>query len=195
MVDRILLVLKVKNLTASKFADEIGVQRSSISHILSGRNLPSLDFVQKVLKTYPEINSDWLLNGNGPMTKTYSADLFNSVAEDKNENNDSQPDLFASENDKNIEQNAEKELFEDVSNVENTPLELDKSKQVVIKEEILNPEEAIIKDEIIENTKVFSESHKNGPSENHQKMKSSEKQIEKIVIFYNDRTFREYFPE
>jgi transcriptional regulator with XRE-family HTH domain len=51
--------------TASSFAENIGVQRSSISHILSGRNKPSLDFVMKVLASYPEIELYWLLNGKG----------------------------------------------------------------------------------------------------------------------------------
>lgn len=45
----------------------IGVQRSSISHILSGRNRPSLDFVQKILKVFPDIRSEWLVMGKGPM--------------------------------------------------------------------------------------------------------------------------------
>lgn len=58
--------------SASSFADNIGVQRSSISHILSGRNKPSLDFVMKVLTTYPEVELYWLLNGKGhfPSDKT-----------------------------------------------------------------------------------------------------------------------------
>ncbi|WP_179345084.1 helix-turn-helix domain-containing protein [Winogradskyella ursingii] len=51
--------------TASSFAEKIGVQRSSISHILSGRNKPSLDFVMKVLHAYPEVELYWLLNGKG----------------------------------------------------------------------------------------------------------------------------------
>ncbi len=51
--------------TASSFSDKIGVQRSSISHILSGRNKPSLDFVLKILATYPEVELYWLLNGKG----------------------------------------------------------------------------------------------------------------------------------
>ena len=51
--------------TASSFAEKIGVQRSSISHILSGRNNPSLDFVLKVLSVFPEVELYWLLNGKG----------------------------------------------------------------------------------------------------------------------------------
>ncbi|MCH7524064.1 MAG: helix-turn-helix transcriptional regulator, partial [Bacteroidetes bacterium] len=51
--------------SASSFAEKIGVQRSSISHILSGRNKPSLDFILKVLSSYPEVELYWLLNGKG----------------------------------------------------------------------------------------------------------------------------------
>ncbi|MDY2586671.1 helix-turn-helix domain-containing protein [Winogradskyella aquimaris] len=51
--------------TASSFAEKIGVQRSSISHILTGRNKPSLDFVMKILHSYPEVELYWLLNGKG----------------------------------------------------------------------------------------------------------------------------------
>ncbi|MCB0433841.1 MAG: helix-turn-helix transcriptional regulator, partial [Mangrovimonas sp.] len=50
---------------ASSFAEKIGVQRSSISHILSGRNKPSLEFILKVLSAYPEVELYWLLNGKG----------------------------------------------------------------------------------------------------------------------------------
>ena len=51
--------------SASSFAEKISVQRSSISHILSGRNKPSLDFIMKVLSSYPEVELYWLLNGKG----------------------------------------------------------------------------------------------------------------------------------
>ncbi|WP_299228067.1 helix-turn-helix transcriptional regulator [uncultured Psychroserpens sp.] len=51
--------------SASSFAEKIGVQRSSISHILSGRNKPSLDFVLKVLSSFPEVDLYWLMNGRG----------------------------------------------------------------------------------------------------------------------------------
>ncbi len=51
--------------SAATFADAISVGRSSISHILSGRNKPSLDFVLKIVQTYPEVELYWLLNGTG----------------------------------------------------------------------------------------------------------------------------------
>ena len=62
---RLQKVMKYYQLSASGFADTIGVQRSSISHLLSGRNKPSLDFVLKVLDTFKEVELYWLLNGKG----------------------------------------------------------------------------------------------------------------------------------
>lgn len=58
--------------SASSFAEKIGAQRSSISHILSGRNKPSLDFVLKVLSSFPEVELYWLLNGKGKFPKVES---------------------------------------------------------------------------------------------------------------------------
>jgi len=67
MEDRLLKLLDTEQLSSSKFADVIGVQRSSISHILSGRNKPSFDFLQKILRAFPMLNADWLILGEGPM--------------------------------------------------------------------------------------------------------------------------------
>lgn len=62
---RLQKILEYYDLSAAAFADAIDVGRSSISHILSGRNKPSLDFVLKVVQTYPEVELYWLLNGKG----------------------------------------------------------------------------------------------------------------------------------
>ena len=70
MIDRINLLLQAKNITAKQFAEEIGIQPSGMSHILGGRNNPSLDFVTKVLRRYPEIDAEWLLFGKGAMYKS-----------------------------------------------------------------------------------------------------------------------------
>jgi transcriptional regulator with XRE-family HTH domain len=64
-IERLERLLRYYGMSASGFADKIGVQRSSISHLLSGRNKPSLDFVMKVVRTFPEVNLYWLLNGKG----------------------------------------------------------------------------------------------------------------------------------
>jgi transcriptional regulator with XRE-family HTH domain len=64
-IKRLQKIITFYSLSAATFADKIGVQRSSISHILSGRNRPSLEFVMKVLSSFPEVNLYWLLNGTG----------------------------------------------------------------------------------------------------------------------------------
>jgi transcriptional regulator with XRE-family HTH domain len=69
MKDRIIKFLTHENITATRFADEIGVQRSSVSHILSGRNNPSFEFIQKILMRYKSLSADWLLVGTGSMYK------------------------------------------------------------------------------------------------------------------------------
>lgn len=70
MVDRIKKLIEKQNLTATQFAGEIGVQRSAVSHLLSGRNKPSLDFMLKIKNRFPDLNLDWLLMGKGKMIET-----------------------------------------------------------------------------------------------------------------------------
>lgn len=69
MKERILEFLRKENKSSVHFAEEIGVQPSGISHILSGRNKPSLDFVVKMLQTYPFLSIEWLIFGKGSMYK------------------------------------------------------------------------------------------------------------------------------
>ena len=72
-VKRLESLLEYYNLNASSFADKIGVQRSSLSHLLSGRNKPSLDFILKILEVFPEVDLYWILNGKGTFPKTSNA--------------------------------------------------------------------------------------------------------------------------
>lgn len=66
---RLQKIMDEYDLNATNFADQIDVGRSSISHILSGRNKPSLEFVMKVVETFPEVELYWLLNGKGSFPK------------------------------------------------------------------------------------------------------------------------------
>jgi DNA-binding XRE family transcriptional regulator len=75
LTDRVKIVMEEEGLTPSTFADTIGVQRPSMSHILSGRNKPSIDFIQKIILTLPHYNPIWLINGTGDMLQL---DLFES---------------------------------------------------------------------------------------------------------------------
>ena len=67
MVERIRLLLEARQLTPTQFADAIGIARPIVSHILSGRNKPSLEVVQRILAAMPDLSMAWLLNGTGPM--------------------------------------------------------------------------------------------------------------------------------
>lgn len=67
--ERLKTLMNFYSLTATALADSIEIQRSSISHLLSGRNKPSLDFVLKVLQEYPEVELYWLMNGKGVFPK------------------------------------------------------------------------------------------------------------------------------
>jgi transcriptional regulator with XRE-family HTH domain len=110
-------VLEYYQLSASAFAEKINVQRSSISHLLSGRNKPSLDFVLKVLQTFDEVELYWLLNGKGTFPKkekklTYASSLFpeeqkklSNIEENDNTETSNLPidSLITSNNKSNIE--------------------------------------------------------------------------------------------
>jgi transcriptional regulator with XRE-family HTH domain len=134
MLDRILAILHYLNLSPSRFAESIGVQRSGISHLLSGRNKPSLEFIQKLLSRFPEIDPEWLLTGTGEMLKQSSSDQKVTIT----------PDLV------------ERQVNE--------------MKEISVKQEPVKPPLR----------------RKQGDTE--------ESPIEKIVYFYRDKTFREYFP-
>lgn len=75
IIDRINYLMKLNNLTPSAFADKIEVQRSSMSHLLSGRNKPSLDFIQKVVNAFPKVSADWLLYGEKKVNEPVSEDI------------------------------------------------------------------------------------------------------------------------
>ena len=62
---RLQKILDYYGVSATAFSEEISFNRSTISHLLSGRNKPSLEFVMKVLQKYPEVELYWLLNGKG----------------------------------------------------------------------------------------------------------------------------------
>lgn len=62
---RLQVIFEREGISASIFADKIGVQRSAISHILSGRNKPGFDLLQKIIAKFPTINTEWLITGLG----------------------------------------------------------------------------------------------------------------------------------
>ena len=63
-------IMEFYGLSATAFAEELDFNRSTISHLLSGRNKPSLDFVVKILQRFPEVSMSWLIFGKGNFPST-----------------------------------------------------------------------------------------------------------------------------
>jgi len=185
----------MKNISASKFADEIGVQRSSISHILSGRNNPSLDVVQKILKRFPDINPEWLLAGKGPMIKEKVPDLFDSINDQeanisnqqsyKKDKEKSNAILNPSETFINI---ASRHFQNDDEKIENPANNKSSENKNINGFNKTNVNSSIINKTISQNENLSGE------------LKVSDslipegKKIDKIIIFYTDHTFSLYKP-
>lgn len=133
MQEQIQEILRREDLSSSQFADKIGVQRSSVSHVLSGRNKPGYDFINKILDSFPGINAEWLITGMGEMYK---------------------------------QRRPVDELFEGPFS-ETSP----------------SPEEPRL------SVKVDKGSLSKAPEE---KEIPDNKQVERVIVFYSDKTFREY---
>ncbi|HNQ83808.1 MAG TPA: helix-turn-helix transcriptional regulator [Bacteroidales bacterium] len=99
MIDRFRQLMADQGLSASEFADRIGVQRSSISHILSGRNKPSIDFLEKIKTAFPEADLNWLVSGK----KSATSGLSTSPAVSKTVPVSLPPTLFEAEENNEIQ--------------------------------------------------------------------------------------------
>lgn len=143
-IKRLEIILDYYSLNASGFADKIGVQRSSLSHLLSGRNKPSLDFILKILEVFPEVDLYWILNGKGFFPK-------------------------------NDEVTFEKTRTSTVPSIE-------KNSEV---ENLFTESKSI---------KVAAMFERQSPPTSPQLQSSMEGEIEKIVVFYKNGTFKSYVP-
>ena len=89
MHDRLKQFLTMEGLSPARFAEVMGIQRSGISHLLSGRNKPSFEFLEKMMTAYPDVNPEWLILGKGRPYKSDrpqveigdKSDLFTEIAE------------------------------------------------------------------------------------------------------------------
>lgn len=87
--ERIRKIIEHEKISFSKFADIIGMQRSGVSHILSGRNNPSLDVIQNILESFSYINAEWLISGKGNMFKpSEQSRLFDKTTDNEEVIND-----------------------------------------------------------------------------------------------------------
>lgn len=93
MNTRLQQFLGAENISQSQFADELGVARASVSHIIAGRNKPGFDFLTSLMARYPRLNMEWLLAGKGKMYKDTdtSAPLLEENIQQESENLFSNP--------------------------------------------------------------------------------------------------------
>ena len=132
MKNQLIRIMEAEGLSPAKFADEIGVQRSNISHILSDRNKPSYDFIIKILSRFSELNAEWLITGKGSMLKSGESKQIMQIT---------QPSLFdqPQKNNQNTLGNESitktKESVNDSNNPKNRTVEPLENK---VKNEILN---------------------------------------------------------
>jgi transcriptional regulator with XRE-family HTH domain len=150
-IKRLEIILEYYSLNASAFADKIGVQRSSLSHLLSGRNKPSLDFILKILEVFPDVDLYWILNGKGSFPKI----------------NEATP---------NLESKQYNEIIPESDNPISEP---------VVSENLFSKENNTNKGGL-----------KNPKKEEVQNIvnESISEEVEKIVFFYKNGTFKEFKP-
>ena len=173
--ERITKVLEYSGFSASEFADEIDVQRSSISHIISGRNKPSLEFVTKIKNRFPELSWDWIILGTGEMKQT---DSPFPISEKPEEN--STPDLFTL-----IDEDYKNEVFVQ-ENIQNETLrELNKSFPSPRKEILSDSQQLDIQENISEVQSIVNKTVTNI---------NTESKIKKIVFFYENGKFEAFEP-
>ena len=175
MFDRIKQVMDYSGLTPTQFASELGINRSGLTHLFSGRNQPSLDLIKKILVTFPQIKTEWLMMGMGSMLKNES----NTIPIEKSVIENNEPDLFsqikentpAKEIPKIItpklpieKSDVNEELSKEIKKTEpeNRPRELNNQARDTVKDKILNSRE--------------------------------DKKIKKMVFLYEDNTFEIFYP-
>ncbi|MBQ9864962.1 MAG: helix-turn-helix transcriptional regulator [Bacteroidales bacterium] len=208
MIERINLLLKAKNITARQFAEEIGIQPSGMSHIMSGRNNPSLDFVMKVIKRWPEVNINWLMLGKGEM---YGGVPL-SVSPEEPHHSETLPPSSSNEQFDLFSQPEVKPHKPVVDAAENRDYVVPGSSSnnmsiptpSPIPREQTNVVPASSTNESVSSHAV-AESEKGQPFENRLndpslgippiKPNVNAKKIVKIIVFYEDHSFSEYSPE
>ena len=158
MIDRIRKIMEKEGLNSALFADKIGVSRGTITHVLSGRNKPSLEVVQKILDTFSSVNAEWLLVGKNPM---YSHDkVFLHPQQESISFDDENQTLNPPKNETNVYKESKVPEYPQ-KNIDKEPVEI--------------PQPVKLKDI----TDVIS----------------SNRKIDKIIIFYDDKTFMSFSPE
>lgn len=156
--------LSAENISQSQFAETLGVARANISHILSGRNKPGFDFIEKLLRAYPALNLDWLVTGKGKMYKS----IGQPVKEEQTPPS-SPGELFDNEEDslsiEALENQDDALIFQSAMNYPEPSAPQISSKQSSIKTSSI--------------------------TSRNDRQTSTNKKIVKVLVFYSDNTYQE----
>lgn len=163
--ERIGLILKEKNLTANEFAVKLEVRSSNISHIITGRNKPSFDFLEKLISIFPEINTFWLIKGDGDM---YVSDNKEEKIEKIEEN--PKPEVVVHGLDRETNISMQTNLFGEPEELERPISKLKKS-TFLSKNSPIDIEEKTV-------TKV-----------------DGTKRVSSIIVYYSNGNFEEFIPK
>ena len=211
MIDRIKQTIEYSQLSASAFADTIGISRSGLTHLLTGRNQPSLDVARKILAKFPEISTEWLIMGMGDMLRSDEpveqpsvatgtientaeqhraenpkfgdqADLFAEFANPDDSEQDDEEDVGTEESTEYVE-SAEDEQDMDTNPVSASTPEPVEASVVPVRTPTPQPR-----------TRKPASEPKPTPArrERHMPTPTQEKKLQKIVFFYDDHSFEVY---
>jgi transcriptional regulator with XRE-family HTH domain len=193
MNNRIVELIKAEGLTNSKFASILGIQRSNVTHIVDGRNKPSLSFIEKLISKFPNINIEWLMTGTGEMYKQNNVSVQKTV-----QNKVESPTLFSQTVTPQVEE------IPDVTNMpeqkQTIELKSEESQEYPRHSEQdlkQNPEiepESQSQTEVKLDTRPEPEKETTEKSTGTKTEQESEREIECVLIFHSDKTFKYYRP-
>jgi len=216
---RIKEIMESAQMSPANFASIIGVTRSNLAHIFSGRNHPSFNMLEKILKAFPEVRAEWLITGMGAMTKSESAE--NIVAQVPTNHVEPkaeslvQADLFSNgfpgvptehQIDSETEESAtiaDNDITQDVFSDEDIEEETETPPTPSYPGNLsVSPAVAGLRPVTSPNTSKSarysprnSKSDANTQGNSSDKHPTGRKKVKKIVFFYEDKSFEEYFPE
>lgn len=171
--ERIEKIIEHSKLSNSEFADTIEVPRSSISHILSGRNKPSLDFLMKIKNEFPTFTWDWMIYGEGEMEKNEQEEVDKIVVEKEKPKTATLPDLFSLIDDDNFGYTESEDKVSKSNAPEFPNPRLQKKKTIIDDSQPLAIQENVNKSQVAEN---------------------QETKIKRIVFFYENGKFETFEP-
>ncbi len=201
MVERIKQLIDTLQVSHTQFAETIGINRSNLTHLFSGRNQPSLDLMKKILVAYPQVKTEWLIMGVGEMFTQDSRGsisettqtVASSVVKSPTPREPITLDLFATQEESSVPVSEFSQTPESFSEPENSASEI----QVVEQQ----PEITEHISSVTTRKNGAKRSGDNGGESNIRTRREysprishsqSDKKLEKVILFFSDGTFEVY---